>query len=263
MRKYGPEKFEIFTLEEHPSQQLAQEAEVRLIALYATQKAGMNISPGGEYDSASGAEGFRNKLKSPSWKEKYRAKLSRAVLNSPAHQAHVKDLSAIARAWAKQNPGLSRAVSLENIAKANQWRGMNPEKSLKMSRAAGIIGRKKIQKLLKEGIRFNVGPMDLSPEQREKRREHAASQWKRRREMGDFSVHKKIGRANVRVFTNLTVKEKAARDSQLAEARNNIDHTLRKANQKAALIAYWTPERRAEKARKMRELHARKNLRSN
>jgi hypothetical protein len=41
-------------------------------------------------------------------------------------------------------------------------------------------------------------------------------------------------------------EQRAERQAQLAAARARIDHDKRKRHQKAALIAYWTPERRAE-----------------
>jgi hypothetical protein len=41
-----------------------------------------------------------------------------------------------------------------------------------------------------------------------------------------------------------TPEERAAHEEQLAAARQRIDHNVRKARQKEALAAYWTPERR-------------------
>ena len=90
----------------------------------------------------------------------------------------------------------------------------------------------------------------MSPEEREqhstKRRANATRQWAARTEADKEAVRQKIAQSLKARNASRTPEQIVAEETQLAKARESINHTYRKQRQKEALQAYWTPERRAE-----------------
>jgi group I intron endonuclease len=91
----------------------------------------------------------------------------------------------------------------------------------------------------------------------ESRRKGVTKMWANRDINSKREVSKKISESLTKQYST-NVEMKSRNESQLINARKNIDHALRKRRQKEALIAYWTPERKKEVSEKRRAMAAAK-----
>jgi hypothetical protein len=232
IRKYGPDAFAVETLAVYGDKDIALRAEVdavsELVGAY-------NLSPGGDYDGGAGTAAFREKLADPVWKAAYGARLSASLKSSPRYQAKVPEL-------------------LANLA---EWRGANPVEAYRSSRRNLRIGvnrsdRKKPQP--DEPQRLPRKPKGAAAKLHKSRASRAAAKrhWSEMDPEKRAEIHARISASLKARNAAKTETERAAGAAQLAEARKRIDHTVRKARQKTALAEYWTPERREEFGRVVR-----------
>lgn len=244
IRKYGPDSFVLETVVSSGDRLSALAEEVRVIAETSPE---YNISAGGEDDWVAGVARLKELCSDPEWFASYKLKLSEAVKSSEAHRARWAVLSEMAAQWRKDNPKkahyLARRAS--RIA-AKKARGTPRAKSVLHSREA----RDKMAKSQRE--RWASAPKSVKKKKSLTSKRATTEVWASRDESTRRAIAEKIGATMRASHANRTDSERAAHETQLAAARQKIDHDYRKARQKEALRAYWTPERRAEKAEKMR-----------
>lgn len=228
IRKYGASAFVVEALAEYDTQREALRAEVAAIAELSDA---YNLSPGGDYDGGAGAARFRELLLDPDWRAAYVARLSAALRSSPQHQARVPEL----------------------VAKLAQWRADNPVKAYKISRRNLRKGSKGAHREASEG-RLPRTPKGAAAKLHKRRasREAAVKHWANMAPDKKTEVQGRISASVKKMHEDKSADARAAHNAQLAQARRRIDHDLRKARQKEALAAYWTPERRAEFGAKVR-----------
>lgn len=246
IRKYGADAFDVQTISQVDDESYALVLEIAFIALFGTRTAGYNLSAGGDTDHIAAVKKFHELREDPDWDAAYRRALSEGCMASERH-----------RAW--REGGLREAAA--------RWKKEHPAEAWKQSRRASRMARGKAPSSLgrkaTEEARENMSKAQRAARARQtkyskkrhsiKAKRNAVALWANRTpdEMADVS--ERISAGLKERNGRLTQEEKAAHDAQLAQARQNIDHTKRKARQKEALIAYWTPERRAEKAKQMQE----------
>lgn len=234
IRKYGPDAFEVETLAEYAVLDDALRAEVAAIAELTDA---YNISPGGDFDGGAGADRFRKLLLNPEWRAAYSARLSAALKESPLYQARIPELVARLAAWRDANPKAARRISMRNLRIGLKKSG----------------GRK-----LAEPQRLPRKPKGAAAKLHKSRASRDAA----KRHWAGMDINKKnditsrISNSVAEMHAAKSEQERAAHNAQLAEARKSIDHTVRKARQKEALEAYWTPERRAEFGARVRARNA-------
>ncbi len=237
IRKYGADSFIVETLVEYDTRGAALLAEVEAIAELT---GAYNLSSGGEDDSAAGVAAFREKLKDPAWREAYGRRLSAALRGSPHYQAKVPELLETLARWREENPTKSYLIAMRNLRI-----GANKAGRKKAYAEPQRLPRKPNGKAAK----FHKSIAS---------REAAKKHWAEMPEDVKEAIAAKISQ---RLKAHHELKDpqaRAAHDRQLSEARKAIDHTVRKARQKEALVAYWTPERRAAFGAKVRARNAAK-----
>lgn len=231
IRKYGSARFSVETLSEHTSIDEALMAEAREIARLEKP---YNLSPGGELDGAAGVKKLAELLQNPDWRAAYRAALSAGVRKSAASRAHLAALAALAR----------------------QWRSANPAKAYKMSVRSLRIGRNSGKIKTKNETSQRLRRKTKSPSAKKARsmrsREAAKQHWAKMPADKKNTVCGKISKSLAQHHAGMSRAERKKHETQLSEARKSIDHALRKKRQKEALVAYWTPERRAEFGERVR-----------
>lgn len=236
IRKYGEAAFAVETLADYDELDEALRAEVAAIAELTDA---YNISPGGDFDGGAGAARFRELLLDPDWRAGYTARLSLALKASPLYQAKVPELVARLAAWRKDNPVASRKISMRNLRV-----GLNRH------------GRKKPEPAEPQRLlRTPKGPaakLHKSIASREAAKRHWAGMSADKK----AAITSRISASVSDVYAAKTDAEREVHAAQLAKARQCIDHTVRKARQKEALTAYWTPKRRAEFGARVRARNA-------
>lgn len=223
IRKYGSARFTVEILSAHPSLDAALKAEVRAIAVLEKP---YNISPGGDFDGAAGHRRLAELFTDRVWRAEYVASLSSGCKASSAHRAHWLDLTRAAEQWRKGNPAKAYKNALRALRIGQRSRNK------KTSGASGRLPRK---------------PKGLAARKMKSMRSRAAAKrhWANMPEDKKANIHARIAKAVTQHHESMTPVERRRHSAQLAEARKNIDHSLRKKNQKIAIAAYWTPERRA------------------
>ena len=237
IRKYGVDSFKVDTVAVYPSAAEAYTAEIKLIA---SLEHGYNISPGGENDALAATAAFKEKCKDPDWYADYISKLKAGIAASQFH--NTPEMLA------------AKTAALKN------WQKANPKEAYRIQRRATRSAAAKATTTGENAAkRANKAPNKM---QSIKRRKQAVKKvWAERTEDQRKEVSEKIAEGVAASYAGLDVETRRSREEQLAEARQKIDHTLRKKNQKKALAAYWTPERRAAHSLRMKARHA--NLRHN
>lgn len=248
IKKYGPESFRVELVEDYPTIEEAMMREVIEIEQGRVCGRIYNLSAGGE-DYRSGLKILRELMSDPLWMMEYRKRLSEGCKASPAHQKRLADMTAQAAAWRAENPDRAKEISRRNaLIAAEKARGVKrgPRDWVppaEWREKMGVSQRRRWEK--------------ATPEEREKKshtsRRAAADVWARRTDCERAAIGQAISERLKEANALLTPDEKAAREAQLAAARKNIDHDLRKRRQREALAAYWTPERRAEASAKRRK----------
>lgn len=238
IRKYGAAAFNVEVLATYADLSDALHAEVAAIAALTEA---YNVSPGGDFDGGAGADRFRELLRDPDWRAAYSARLSEALKASPLYQAKVPELLAQLVAWRDSNPAAAYRASVRNLRI-----GVNRH------------GRKKPEP--SEPQRLPRKPKGAAAKLHKSRasRDAAKRHWAEMDADKKIDITSRISAAVTDMHASKTDAERAAHDAQLAEARKRIDHTVRKARQKEALKAYWTPERRAEFGARVRARNAAK-----
>lgn len=228
IRKYGASAFVVEVLAEYDTQREALQAEVAAIAELSDA---YNLSPGGDHDGGAGAARFRELLLDPDWRAAYVARLSAALKNSPKYQARVSELAANLAQWRADNPVEAYKISRRNLRKR--------------SKGAPREGR---------GGRLPRTPKGAAAKLHKRRasREAAVKHWANMALDKKTEVQGRISASVKKMHEGKSAAARATHSAQLAQARQCIDHELRKARQKEALAAYWTPERRAEFGAKVR-----------
>lgn len=243
IRKYGPGAFSVDTLAEYVDLAEALHAEVAAIAELTNA---YNISPGGSFDGGAGAARLRELLRDPDWRAAYTARLSAALKASPLYQAEVPKIVARLAAWRADNPVVAYKIAVRNLRIGANRSGRKKTKPTEPERLPRIPNGR-------------AAKLHKSIASREVSKRHWAEMDAAKKD----AVTSRIA-ASVREFhAAKTDAERVAHEAQLVEARKRIDHTVRKARQKAALEAYWTPERRAEFGAEVRARNAAKKAKTN
>ena len=248
LRKYGADNFTVEVLSTHATVEEAFEEEIAQIALHAK---GYNLSVGGEEDLREGRASFKKKLQDPVWKAEYGKRLSIAIKNSERHKRSWLDFPARAARWREENPEEAERIQKKATEAARKFNLGKPAVN------RGVPHKKETCEKLSISIRAFWASASA-----EKRKSKSAAsvrgakkQWAQRSEEEKLAVAKKISESLKRMHANLTVAERAARDTTLIETRKNIDHEFRKAKQRKSFETYWTPERRKAKAEQSRAHH--------
>ncbi len=220
IRKYGKNSFTVETIVVCDSFESACAAEIEAILVLENR---YNISPGGDTDGRTGSECFKELLKDPEWRAKY-----------------VKNLSAGIKASGKHNT----PERLENMkAHLAEWRKNNPKEAyIIQRRATRCAARENTTTGVKTMQKANKAPNRMQSIRR--RKNAVAKVWRERSPEEIEIVGSKISAGVKKAHESKTPEERKAHEQQLAKARKNIDHNVRKTNQKEALKNYWTEERR-------------------
>lgn len=240
IRKYGADAFTVETLAEYDDKDVALCAEVEAISELV---GAYNLSPGGDFDGGTGAARFRELLLDPEWRAAYAERLSSALKTSPLYQAKVPELVATLAAWREDNPAKSYNISMRNLRIGANRSGRKKPASDKPQR----IPRKP---------KGRAAKLHKSIASREAAKRHWAGMGASKKD----EITSRISTSLTEFHAAKTDAEREAHDAQLAKARENIDHAVRKARQKAALEAYWTPERRVEFGARVRARNAAKKV---
>ena len=243
IRKYGAESFQTEVLAKSEDEAEALQAEIRYIEMLQAQTRGYNISKGGEYDWKTGIDRLNELRKDPAYDADYRARLRAGIAASAAHQAHHAVFAAAGMRWRAENARESYYIGYRNVRLARRAQGV-PRGVQRDHRFSKECGRLWTDSAKVGNARAALGRSD-----------RAREQWATMCVDKKRQVHQKIAERALKRNAEKTPEERALHAQQLAEARKGINHDLRKARQKTALIAYWTPERRAAKAEFMRQRH--------
>lgn len=236
IRKYGRDAFVVETLAVYDGLDEALRAEVAAITELTNA---YNVSPGGDYDGGTGSARFKELLSDPVWRAAYSARLSAALKASPSYQARVPELVARLAAWREDNPAKAYRASMRNLRIGVNRHGRKKPKSVEHQR-------------LPRTPKSAAAKLHKSMASREAAKRH----WSEMDQASKTEITSRIAASVRRAYAGKTDAERAAHEAQLAKARERIDHGVRKARQREALEAYWTPERRAEFGARVRARNA-------
>lgn len=238
IRKYGAENFTVRVVKIFSSCEEALEFEALCIA-NATVKL-YNISPGGSEDVYAASRALQEKLKDPVFKERYLRALKEGIAKSPLCKAAHAKFAEAGKKWRKEHPKevyrLQRRASRVAARKKEGQQGLKHTEETKR-KISNLARKRKPHYTAKSRWEKIVSS-----------REHAKEQWRNRSEEEIKALSEKISASVTNMHANKTQAEKKENGTQLAEARKNIDHEVRKSRQKKALEEYWIPERRAAKS---------------
>ena len=267
IRKYGKENFALEVLSENLSEDDAKALEIAFISLFDTQNRehGYNISAGGDYDAPyATAAAWAAINRTPETRAAYLKKLSDT--KKANDWTNYAELTEAVLKWNKEHPEELKEIQRERMVKYREWRAINKEHADEQSKLGLLKARQSIADdypafiaALTAGIRKSFE----DPERRKNQSEQMQRMWGNMTPENRVEHGKNVSRGQKAAYKNMPLEDKAVHDAQLAEARKNIDHTVRKTWQKEALAAYWTPERRAEKAILWKEFHAKKRAEAN
>lgn len=244
IRKYGPDAFTVEPVCTAANRIDALAEEVRIIAQTSPE---YNISPGGEDDSAIGVSELKRLLNDKDWFAAYRARLTESVRSSEAHRSRWPLLTELAAKWRADNPKKAyKMVRRMTRIAANKSRGVSRKSRVE------ITDEMREKMSASQKARWENAPPSVKKKKSMVSRRVATEMWSERDAETRDAIAKKISEKTKRRHAEQSEEERAAHQIQLAKARKNIDHEFRKQRQKEALAAYWTPERRAQRAEKMR-----------
>jgi hypothetical protein len=256
IRKYGAETFRIEIIAEFDNVIDAAAEEIRVIANAVKP---YNVSRGGEHDVTAAHDSFRELLKDPVWKAAYGKKLSEACKNSERHRATVPYITGKLKEWQKANP--RRVIELQRRITRIAAKKNKGKKPWNYGVKASPVAKYKMSIAQLERQKY------ITPSQRKRmeiiRRRNTQKAWDNRSEHQIEEIAEKISASMSTHHASMSNEEKKIHLTQLALARKNIDHTVRKRRQKEALQRYWTPERRAQKSLEVREGKNYANVRHN
>lgn len=243
IRKYGIEAFTITIILEVETKMEAWAEEEAQIAVLVN---GYNISAGGSHDAEYAADYIKQLKKDPKAYKSYTDKLSASVKSSVFHQNHVIELEKLAAEWRKQNPVLAYKNSMRALRFADKVNADNIPVGTMTGRKHSESSKLKMSE--SQLLRID----NLKPSQTKHRsiasRLAATKQWASLDVLEKKAITTKISNSLKEYNDALSIDDVAKRQIHLANMRANIDHNFRKSQQKIALAAYWTPERRLEKS---------------
>lgn len=223
IRKYGKDSFIIETICSVNSESEAICLEMSIIAIFKPE---YNISPGGDYDCRAGVQALKAYLKDAKWREGYISALKKGIEKSEKHN--------------------SPDILKDKCARAAAWRKNNPKAAYSNSRRASRIAKKKISTKKSGQKQKAINKLELH-----RRRKTAVKKvWAKRTKTEKDVIRKKISESMKKYHASLPDREKQNQANQLKQAREKIDHKIRKTRQAQALREYWTPERRLEFSKK-------------
>lgn len=235
--KYGADTFVVETLASYENLEEALRAEIDAIACLETP---YNVSAGGEFDCGAGAARFRELLQDPDWRAEYVAKLSAGLKTSAAFKESRERLKDVLTNWRRDNPTEAHRLALRALRIGANKTGR------KSKPVDGRIPREPKGKAAK---------LHKSRASRDAAKRH----WAEMPADKKADITARISASVAKAHAQKTPAEVAAHAAQLAKARENIDHGVRKARQKEALASYWTPERRAAFGAKVKARRKLKN----
>lgn len=262
IRKYGKDAFVIEVLSSNLSIEDAKFLEIAFISLFDTQnrKHGYNISPGGDYDTIYAHPAAWAAINAtPETRAAYINKLSE--IKKANDWTDYAALSAASLKWRDGHPDEFKEIHRKRMIDYRKWRMEHKEQADEQARLGLIKAREVIEKdhdsfiaALTAGIRKSFE----NPARIEQLRAQTQHMWDTMSTEDRIKHRNSISKSKKLEYKNMTIEQKTEHDIQLAEARKSIDHTYRKARQKEAITAYWTPERRAAKAIFCKEFHAKR-----
>ena len=265
IRKYGPDAFEVEELATYETEDEAKSAEIYFIDHFDTtnRDKGYNISKGGDYDAGTGGKVFWDRIrKDPEALAVYIANL-KAGINASMPGRDYTALKEKRAKWLIDNPEKAEEAIVRLREGFDRWEKENPEEVTRLRNEAGrrlsqffIENLDSIQPKVTTGIIRSF----QNPERRIKHAMQVADTWASYTEEERRVRIEAAAEGCKKRYARMDAKEKLAADSQLAEARKNIDHEKRKRNQKEGQTRYWTPERRAEWGEKKKQEAAQRRL---
>lgn len=239
IRKHGRDAFSVEVLATYDDADEALRAEVAAIA---GLEDAYNLSPGGEFDGGAGAVRFRELLTDPAWREAYCARLSAALKSSSRFKQSRERIEGLLAAWREDNPKKAYLISLRNLRIGRNKSGRREKPPAKPQR-------------LPRKPKGPAAKLHKSIASREAAKRH----WAEMNPATKAEIVTRIAASLTDAHAAKTEEERQRHNAQLAEARKSIDHEFRKARQKEALTAYWTPERRTEFGAKVKARRAAKS----
>lgn len=251
IRVYGPDAFTVSTLASGLDRESAKETEIYYIGELKTlaTQGGYNVSRGGDYDFTDLNKRSWASIRRTAMSEAaYRKKLSIALQNC-GRTDYSASILAI-REWRLSHPEEWAELHRKRIEGWKTWAKNNPERAYLVSINALEKGRQKIAdepEWFRERLSAGIKKSFENPERLAAHVEMVKQVWRDRSPEEKRAISDKISKAKLKYHAESeTEEDRKKRLTQLSEARKSIDHDLRKRRQKEALIAYWTPERRAE-----------------
>jgi hypothetical protein len=225
IRKYGVDAFTVEVVTQCPTKEQALRLEVEHITRLNGHS--YNLSPGGEYDCEAGVEQLKRRMQDKEWMRRYRERLSEGCRNSEKHMQRCRgELSELAAKWRKDNPRAAwknvyrtfrlslRALGVERGARRDfrfTQAGRLCIKSAKVAKARACLGRSDRVKSWWAGLDYT-----------EKAKVQAA-----------------ISKKAKERYRSMGAKEKKKADTQLSQARQNIDHDTRIRKLREAADRKW------------------------
>ena len=257
---YGAECFTFEILVENLSLEDAKEQETHYIALFNTtdRSCGYNITRGGDHQGADcGKAAWAAINSSVESRSSYLSKLSKRKLANDW-----SDYAAMVSAslkWREDNPELAREIDQNGVAAMRKWASENLEKVKSQGQKNIAKARKHIEsnpEYHRQRLSAGIKESFQKPERLAAHAEQVTEVWAKRTPEQRQRIGNAIAKGKKAYHKSAPAEVKQAIENQLAQARKNIDHDLRKKNQKAALAVYWTPERKAAKAAEYRKRYA-------
>lgn len=251
IRKHEGLGFTVSLLETANSEDKAKELEIAYIKQYDSTNPikGMNVSSGGDYNVTAGVQKLRELRSDPEWSKELDKKVSQGLQAFYASDKSLPIRQAVSersKKWVDDNRDRMMPTWMENINKAIQHNKDKNKYNLCLA----------WQKALEIGVKekyleLAAGDTDLAETLR--RQAGTARAWRSSGPEKKQERCKNISEAQLKKWQQKDEKDKINSLTQLASARDNIDHDKRKRNQKIGLANYWTPERRKEYGEKVKE----------
>lgn len=256
IRKYGRDAFVVAVIAEGLTEADAKSLEIAYIDIYQSNipGKGYNVSAGGDCDGRTGSVAAWAAInQSAESRQTYLRKLSER--KKSGDWTDYKALRAAADEWRRKNPEQAAMRDAAGAAALAKWGQRNKDiadvhrrSSLRTARDVIAANPEYHLRRLSAGILASF----RQPQRLEAHRQMVVSVWAARDTEQRADIASKISASAVARYAGMSDDDRNRAKKQLEEARKNIDHEKRKRNQKAALAAYWTPERRAEASAKRR-----------
>lgn len=251
IRKHNGEGFYVSLLATALTEADAKELEIAYIKQYESTNPlkGMNVSPGGDYNVTAGVQRLKELRSDPEWSKELDKKVSQGLQEFYASEKSIPTRLATSKRskkWVEDNRDRMIATWTENINKAIEYNKNKNRYNLCLAWGKALeFGVKE------KYLELAAGDTELAETLR--RQAGTARAWRSSGTKKKQERCKNISEAQSKKWAQKDGEERINSLTQLAKARDNIDHEKRKRNQKIGLQNYWTPERRKEYGEKVKE----------